>query len=137
YYYGPFLTSNVFGVPEADRAAGIEPVCPTVPGWDAQFYYFQSNDLSITSDAQHHIDNPSYRYQRVGMPLLARVVATLCGYSRTPPHLYHVVQLFVTSLGFGVLVWWLAQHQINKWMALCWLGNAGLLMALFNGLPDS
>src|SRR5947209_5391418 len=54
HYFGPFLTSNWFGVPAAEAAAGVQPVVPTDPGWDGQFYYFQSNDILITTDARHH-----------------------------------------------------------------------------------
>lgn len=137
-FYGPLLPSPVFGVPQSAASLGVQPVVHRdSTGWDGQFYYYQSNDLLARDDTIDHLDNPAYRYQRIGAPLLARAASTLLGYSLTPPFLYHLVQIAFTALGFGVLVYWLVQHQWSPWYAFAWLASGGVVTALYNGLPDA
>lgn len=140
YFYGcfggPFLMSELFGVPAPTAAAGILPVYRWEGGWDGQFHYHQSNDPFIHGDARKHIDNPSYRYQRNLIPALAYVTSRCAGFGITPPLWYQAIQLVLVAVGFGALVWLLEEHGISRLMALVWLFTGGLLLSLFRGLPD-
>lgn len=133
---GPFLMSELFGVPAATAAAGILPVYRWEAGWDGQFHYHQSNDPFIDGEASRHIDNPSYRYQRNLIPTLAYATSRAFGFPITPPLWYQVVQLTFVAAGFGALAWLLEEHGIPRGMACVWLFTGGLLLSLFRGLPD-
>jgi len=130
-----FLPGVQFGVPEREKAAGMQSVCKT--GYDGQQYYWQSNDIFARRDAYKHLDAPLYRYQRIGIPMLAGGLATILGYELTPPLLYHTVQFALTSAAFGVLVYWLLINQLNPAYALGWLVSGGTIQSLWLGLLDS
>lgn len=139
-YAGPFLITKAFGVPADEAANGVQAIEP-VPGqpyigWDAQFYYHVSNDPWMARDAKDHIDNPSYRYQRVGLPLLARGVSELLGCRVTSPFAYNAVQLLMTAVGFGGLVFWLTANGLPWYYALAWLLSAGTFLTVRYGMPD-
>lgn len=133
-WWGPFLPSWTFGIPAVESAHGLEAL--DVEGWDGQFSYYVSNDLLGRFDAPQHIDMPSYRYQRIGLPLLAAGAARLLGYDYTPPEIYHGVHLALMALGAGMLVSWLRQHKVAGAWTLGWILGAGTLHAFMHGLPD-
>jgi hypothetical protein len=133
---GPFLMSEVFGVPPSTAAAGVLPVYRWEAGWDGQFHYHQSNDPFMRGDAREHIDNPSYRYQRNLIPFLAYATSRMVGCDVTPPLWYQLVQLTFVAIGFGALAWLLGENGIPSPLALLWVCTGGLLWSLFRGLPD-
>ena len=133
---GPFLMSELFGVPSTTAATGILPVYRWEAGWDGQFHYHQSNDPFMRGDAREHIDNPSYRYQRNLIPLLAYATSRLVGCEVTPPLWYQFIQLTFVAVGFGALWWLLREHGLAPQLAIAWLCAGGLLLSLFRGLPD-
>lgn len=136
-YHGPFLVSAVFGVPDAARANGVTPVMPdTIPGWDGQFYFSMANDPLGLADTARHLDNPTYRYQRIGVPAAAYVLSRFARQTFTSAYLYHVVQLLAVAAGFGLLAGWLVRQQTPWWYALGWLAGVGPPYALLYGLPD-
>lgn len=137
--YGPFLLTEKFGVAPELRELGARPVCfGDQAGWDGMYYYTQANDpFILRDDPTIGLDNPSYRYQRNGIPLVAWGVSRGLGYDHTPSHIYHLVQIAIVSLGFGVLAGWLTSRGVAPGMALCWLGSGGVLLALFHGLADA
>lgn len=45
------------------------------PGYDGQFYYYLAKHLSGRPDELKYFDIPAYRYQRIGYPLLARLLS--------------------------------------------------------------
>jgi hypothetical protein len=138
HFDGPFHASHLFGLPDAELAAGLRPVYPySSSGWDGQFYYHLANDPFLRADTARHFDNPSYRAQRVGVPLLARALATLAGRSVVPPWLYHALQFGLTCLGFGVLTWWLRRQGKSPWYACAWLCGGGVQLSLPHGLLDA
>lgn len=135
---GPFLMSTSFGLPAATVEAGVwpaydHPVC----GWDGQFYYHQSNDPFLLGDGAKYLDNPSYRYQRNLIPVVAYVTSRLGGWSVTPPAWYQFVQLAFTALGFGALAQLLREFRVSPWWSFVWLLSGGLIWSLFRGLPDA
>ncbi len=129
-----FLPGAHFQVP-AEAAAGIRPVAKI--GYDGQMYYWMSNDLFGRYNAHEHMDEALYRYQRIGIPLIAGGTASLLGFELTPPLLYHTVQFGLTALGFGALVYWLLMNQLSPLYALGWLVSAGTLQSLWLGILDA
>lgn len=134
HYDRAFLPGTMLGVPARETAAGMQPI--TTIGWDAQCYYYQSNDLFARRDAKQHIDNPMYRYQRIGVPLMAGGLAELFGYELTPPFLYHTLQMALSAAGFGILVYWLLIQKLSPWYACGWLLAGGTTHSLLYGMPD-
>ncbi len=135
HWWGPFLPGWQFGVPERlEKEYGIFPTSHS--GWDGQFYFYQSNDLLASGDTSQHIDNPPYRYQRIGMPLLARCLATVLGYDLVPAAVYHLTQIALVAIGYGFLVHWLRKNGHSSLLALGWLLCDGVTNALAFGMPD-
>lgn len=130
-----FLPGAHFKIPKREAAAGMQDVCKT--GYDGQQYYWISNDLFGRYDAFQHLDEPLYRYQRIGIPLLAGTAATVLGLDLTPPLLYHTLQFGLTAAGFAALVYWLLVNQLNPAYALGWLIAGGTLQSLWLGILDA
>lgn len=139
-YHAPFLPAYHFGLPQVELDQGYLPVCGGKQvGWDGQFYYHMSHDpfaLDQESIATH-IDTPTYRYQRIGVPLIAWATARISGRTFTSAFLYHTVQIAITAFGFGVLVGWLSAVGLAWGWSLCWLLGGGVLFSLYKGLPDA
>lgn len=135
--HGSFLPSSLWNVTQAERDADWLPVYSKPDsGWDGQFYFRQSTDPFLLSDAINCSDNVSYRYQRNGVPMLAWAVARSFGEFPTSGWTFQFVQFALTSIGFGVLCYWLNKNGISLFFALPWLFCGGIF-ALFRGLPDS
>lgn len=134
-YWGPFLPGAHFGVPAQESEMGMYPTSHI--GWDGQFYYYQSNDIFATKDASQHIDNPPYRYQRIGVPLMAGGIATLFGFETTPPILYLYLQLILVASGFYFLAKWLRNKKISAIYGYGWILSIGVLNGLAYGMPDA
>ncbi len=130
-----FLPGALFEIPEREKAAGFQSVCNI--GYDGQMYYWMSNDILGRRDAHEHMDEVLYRYQRIGVPMLAGGLATLMGFELTPPLLYHTVQFGLTAAGFGALVYWLLANGLNPAFALGWLVSVGTLQSLWLGILDA
>lgn len=130
-----FLPGLVFTVPEREAAAGFKNISRV--GYDGQIYYWMSNDVFGRHDAHKHMDDVLYRYQRIGVPMLAGGLATILGFELTPPLLYHTVQFGLTALGFAALVYWLQVKGLNPAYALAWLISGGTLQSLWLGILDA
>lgn len=135
-FWGPFLPGDFFGVPsKIEKNIGMQATSKY--GWDAQFYYYQSTDPFIKDqEVSKHIDNPSYRYQKIGIPIVVYFISKIFNYEITPPFLYHIVQIFFVSIGFFYLLMWLKEIEQHCIYAYSWLFGAGTLNALFYGMPD-
>lgn len=139
-YHAPFLPAYHFGLPQVERDQGFRPVCGGKEfGWDGQFYYHMSHDpfARDPETANKHFDTPTYRYQRIGVPLMAWAAARITGRTFTTPFIYHTVQIALTAFGFGVLVGWLSSVGLSVAWSLCWLLGCGVFNSLFRGLPDA
>ncbi len=138
-FEGPFLLTEKFGVSSRLTELGYRPCCfGQQAGWDGMYYFTQANDPFLCgNDLPRGFDNPSYRYQRNGIPLLAWSLAQLRGFEHTPAWWYHLVQMSITSLGVGVLAGWLTARHQSPLYALTWSCSGGLLLALFHGLGDA
>ena len=130
-----FLPGVQLGLTEAEVAAGLASVCKV--GFDGQQYYRISNDIFARRDTPEHMSGPIYRYQRVGVPLIAGTLATVLGFEITPPLMYHTVQIGLTAAAFGALVYWLLLKGLHPAYALGWLVAGGTLSALWLGVADA
>ena len=139
-YHGPFLASEKFGISKAEVERGYFPVVPRSQphnGWDGQFYFRASLDPFGRTDAMEHMELIAYRYQRIGIPLMAWATSKVCGYRITSAFIYHSVQILLVALGFAFLVRFLLEQGISPWFALTWLGAGGTWYTLAYGLPDA
>jgi hypothetical protein len=139
YAYAPFLFSEWMPLPGEERAAGYAPVCfGDQAGWDGMYYFVESNDPFLLRDNPRiGFDNASYRYQRIGMPLVAHAASRLIGRRMTPPLLYHLIQFAFATLGLGTLAGFLVSRGISPWYSLGWLASGGVVHALYHGLADA
>ncbi len=135
-FWGPFLPGDFFGVPKSiEKNIGVYSTSKY--GWDAQFYYYQSVDPFIQNpEISKHIDNPPYRYQKIGVPLIVFGISKILNFEITPPLLYHLIQIILVSIGFFYLLLWLKEIEHHYIYAYVWLFGAGTLNALFYGMPD-
>jgi len=83
------------------------------------------------------IDNPSYRYQRNGLPLMAWLASRIIGQQYTSPFVYFLVAFGITSFAFGLLVSFLKEHSVHPAWALIWGLYGGVIRPMIHGLPDS
>lgn len=133
------LAAETFGVPNALAERGITPMYygPTQSGWDGQFYYYISNDLLGRTDATDHIDSPSYRYQRVGLPLYTAAIASLLGRDWVSPFVffwsYFSLLLVATFVGARLF----SKVGLHPATILFWALGIGTQITLFNALPDA
>jgi hypothetical protein len=132
------LSSKMFGVPSELRQKGISELYSKFEsGWDGQFYYYIANDILASKDTAEHLDAAAYRYQRVGLPLLAHIVSRLTFQDWVSPSLY-----FLTSLGLILIATYMAAEYFRKrgscpYWALVWSLGYGTQVTLLNGLPDA
>lgn len=131
---GMLLPGFRFGVPQRLVEEGVYPVHEI--GWDGQFYYLQANYLNPQPEAYDHIDTPPYRYQRIGLPLVAAVFSWVIGSDYVSPHTYLFASLPFVGLGMGALAAWLFAHRFSPLWCLGWAANVGIPICLLHGQPD-
>jgi hypothetical protein len=91
-------------------------------GWDGQFYYFIAVDPVL---ARQFVDDPSYRYKHILLPMLARSFAL--GRASVIPYTMLLINILAVAGGTLALAAWLRRHSISAWLALIY----GLYPALF------
>lgn len=131
---GMLLSGYQFGVPDQLYERGVVPNCEV--GWDGQFYYLQSNYLNPKPEAYQHIDAPPYRYQRIGLPLVAWCFAMVTGSDYVSPQMYLFASLPFLGLAMGALAAWLFAHGYSPLWCLGWSANLGIPICLLHGQPD-
>lgn len=134
------LTSKVFGVPEALESKGVKPFYEgrIEVGWDGQFYYFAANDLLASrADTTSHIDTPAYRYQRIGLPLIAKGLSLVLGQSWVSPTVYFAASLILVVVASMTLAAYLSRLRQSPYWALLWALGFGTQVTMQTGLPDA
>lgn len=121
-------------VPKLEASVGMRPVANG--GWDAQYYYYVSNDIWAHRPVESFFDLPAYRYQRAGVALVSAAVASVLGFDVTPPILYDLIQILVISLGFATLARWLSARGLSPLWACGWLLSVGVINCIAFGMPD-
>ncbi len=131
------LSAKVFGMPRALLDHGLVPFYQgKESGWDGQFYYYIANDPLDRADTADHLDADAYRYQRIGLPLLAWIASKAAFRDWVSPTTY-----YLTNLGlilFATLVGTLYLRRVGtrpEWI-LFWSLSLGVQLTVLNALPD-
>lgn len=134
------LAGEMFGITKLEKLNNIEPLYhgENQTGWDGQFYYRIANDLLGNSDASAHIDNPPYRYQRIGLPAMAKLFSIILNFNYVP---------VVIFIGTSILLWLLMLQglrlmqdsrlitsRLDLFLLATW---CGIPLTMFTGLTDS
>ena len=133
------LSSRLFGAPKAllDHGFKLFYQGDRETGWDGQFYYYIANDPLAQKDTAAHIDATAYRYQRVGLPLLAWAVSRLTGHDWVSPTSYYLTDLAIVLLATLIGGLYFARRGYGAWPVLAWSLSLGVQLTLLNGLPDA
>jgi hypothetical protein len=132
------LPAEMFGVPSELKSRGIEAhLKGNNTGWDGQFYYYQSNDIFAAKDTVSHIDNPPYRYQRIGVSLAAKLVSLVFFQDWVSPLTYYLTTLVISAFAVFVFARFLSERGYSPFWALAWIAGAGTQVTLLNALPDA
>ena len=102
-------------------------------GYDGQFVYFIARDLNPTVVASH-LDVPAYRYQRILLPLSARLLAF--GRAELISWTIPIISIFFHTLGTFILSEILAGWGISRWYALVYGLWVGFGLAIRLDLPE-
>lgn len=132
------LAGEIFGTPEELEARGIKPLYHgQQTGWDGQFYYYMSNDVFGLKDTAEHIDVPPYRYQRVGISLLAAIVSKVLFLDWVSPTTFILTyfSLICAAVLAGALL--IRRYGGHPALILLWSCGVGTQVTLFNALPDA
>ncbi|WP_141684970.1 hypothetical protein [Burkholderia stabilis] len=131
------IPSDKFGLPTQLRDHGLTTFFRVSGGWDGQFYYAMSNDVLALRDTVAHLDTPAYRYQRIGIPLIAYVVSKLMGQTWVSPLVYYSTNLGLVLLATVLGSRWFQQRGRSPYLILLWSLAAGVQITILNGLPDA
>ena len=133
------LAGEIFGTPEELEARGIKPLYhgPGQTGWDGQFYYYMSNDIFGLKDTAEHIDAPPYRYQRVGMSLLASFVSKILFLDWVSPSTFILTYFLLISAATLAGALLMRRYGGHPALVLLWSCSVGTQITLFNALPDA
>ncbi|NQU40080.1 MAG: hypothetical protein HQ523_09020 [Lentisphaerae bacterium] len=116
----------------AERVPSGTFVLPQSVGYDGTFFYMMAFDPLIRGDMQAFMDEPAYRYQRIGYPALVWLVA-LGQPARFASAMVAVNLLAVLAGMLGVAS--LCRHrQCSQWVALFYGMLSGLAIGIFRDL---
>ncbi len=102
-------------------------------GYDGQFVYYIARDLR-PDDVSAHLDVPAYRYQRILMPLLARLLSF--GNLGALPWVLAAIGIIAQSLGTWGVASLLKRWDVNPWYALVYGVWVGFVLAVRLDLPE-
>jgi hypothetical protein len=100
-------------------------------GFDGQFYYFIALD---PEHARDYVDGPSYRYSRIGYPMLARALSG--GNSEAIPYLMIFINVAAIVAGTLAVAIWLKRRGTSPWFALLYGFFPGLIFSVFRDLTE-
>ncbi len=103
------------------------------PGYDGQFVYYIARDLHPDCVAAH-LDVPAYRYQRILMPLLARLLSF--GSLDILPWALAFIGIVAHSLGTWGVAALLKRWRVSPWFALVYGLWVGFVLAVRLDLPE-
>lgn len=102
-------------------------------GYDGQFVYYIARDLS-PEDVRAFLDVPAYRYQRILLPLLAKLV--VFGYEPALPWALATLGILAQAAGTWVVAELLAGWGVSRWYALGYGLFAGFTLSVALDLPE-
>lgn len=138
-FHQHFLPAEKFGVPDDLRARGITELFhgSKESGWDGQFYYYIANDPFGLKDTPEHIDSDAYRYQRIGLPLIAKTISLLTLQSWVTPLTYYLTSLSLVLIAVVLAASFFGKRGVSPFSALFWSLGLGTQVTIINGLPDA
>ncbi|EKQ50533.1 MULTISPECIES: hypothetical protein [unclassified Clostridium] len=135
-----FMESQVFGVPEdIAKEQGIEPYFSekSGAGWDGQFHYYISNDILATKGYDANVDSPSYRWQRIGLPLIAKILSIITFQKNVNIPTYIFANLILYGIAIYVLARYFKEKQKSILYVLPWALCLGVQITIRHGLVDA
>ena len=132
------MQADRWGVPEAIKDRGVTPLYLDEwnSGWDGQFYYYIANDIFAQKDTASHIDADAYRYQRVGIPILSKLLSLVIFQDWVSPFIYYLTHFLLILLGTAVAARFFIKEGVSAYWILPWSVGMGTQITLLNGLPD-
>lgn len=103
------------------------------PGYDGQFVYYMARDLD-PQRVQAYLDVPAYRYQRILLPVLARLFSL--GNPAAIPWVLVILGVFSLAGGTWAMQALLEGWGVSRWYALVYGLWAGFLLAVIVDLPE-
>ncbi|MDD3287400.1 MAG: hypothetical protein PHX43_00140 [Alphaproteobacteria bacterium] len=133
------LPSSQYGIPNDLTANGFEPlyIQKGQSGWDGQFYYYIANDILAQGDTKYKVEMSPYRYQRIGVSLLAKIASAIMGYDYVPVAIFYLTSAFLVLAACFFFSRFLQSKGYSAYLALLWSLASGTQMTIMNGLPDA
>lgn len=100
-------------------------------GYDGQFVYYIARDGWA---AVPHLDNPAYRLQRIGYPLLARLLAG--GAPAAIPWAMLAINFAAIVATTFLLAGWLARQGLSAWYGLVYALSVGVFLSYSRDLTE-
>lgn len=134
-----YLPGAMFPVPEALEEKGYGHLLfnPGDKGWDGQFYYYISNDLLGVTDVPEICDAHAYRYQRIGLPLIAAILSEVTFQDYVTPSIFYLASFLLVLTATYFFAAYLKEEGYSPYLALFWSLSFGTQVTLLNGLPDA
>ncbi len=132
------LPGGIFAAPSNIESHGFtNKVLPPISGgFDGQFYYYHSDDPLLLKDTLQHLDMPSYRAQRVGVPMLAFSVSRIFGMDWVSPSVYFIVSVSLLLIATLVMSNFLVAKGYPPYSALLWSVGGSALYTVAFGFVD-
>ena len=103
-------------------------------GYDGQFVYYIAQDPN-PENVEAQIDVPAYRYQRILLPMLARVLSLAS--AKLIPWMIPLISLAAHTAAVFLLSKLLEKWSLNRWYALSYGLWLGFLLAMRLDLPEA
>jgi hypothetical protein len=100
-------------------------------GYDGQFVYYIARDPAT---AAQHLDVPAYRFQRILLPGLGRLLAL--GQESLIPWALLLINLIALGVGTALMERLLRQHGASRWYALSYGLTIGTFGSVRLSLPE-
>ncbi|WP_188913426.1 hypothetical protein [Aureimonas endophytica] len=101
-------------------------------GWDGSFYFYIADDLIITDDTIKHLDMPAYRYQRIGLGLVARILSWVTASNWVSPIHFLIASFAIIIAGVYFLARFFEVRGASPFLTLAWsIGGAPLFTLIF------
>ena len=104
------------------------------PGYDGQFYYYVAKHPSARPDELRYLDIPAYRYQRIGYPLVARLLSF--GNSSAIPSALLITNLLGIFVSVILLAVWFRERGIDPRYTLLFALSGPLIYPLLRDLSE-
>lgn len=134
--YWQFMPSDAFGIPEHLKDKYQTWFQKPHLGWDGQFHFHIAQDLFNQKNTSIHVDNPPYRYKRIGLPLWSRLIFFPISTTSVSPFLYLFAHAIFIFLALKVIASYLEKNGLSSWWVLGWSLSLGTVTTFIHGLSD-